>query len=596
MQLRDVELRAVEETLARARVLLLAEDFACLEGLARTTAELQRRLAAKDATIKGLRRFLAGFQSEKTEQVTSGGAAPGTVGAAGNDASPADASSIEASTTATESEARLADEPVSGAGQNEDGATAGPATTAEQDQAEEKVTKPRRKGHGRLGACDYPNADVTAVPQVERRHGECCPGCKKGKLRTLAQPSSILRIVGQAPLAAKRWDCENLRCNACGHVYTARAPAEAQGPKMTDSAAATCAILRYGAGMPSNRLDWVQRSAGVPVPATTQWHAALDHVEDLKPVHAELRRRAAQAFLFHTDDTTARILGLMGKRREALVAAKGLDDPKRTGLYTTGILAVTEAGLITLFCTGRQHAGENFGALLAGRDASCAPPIHMCDGLSHNSPGDHDVIEASCLAHGRRQFVDEVANFPSECRHLLVELGRVYRNEQVTRQRALTPDERLRYHQEHSKPLLDALELWMKALTADKKVEPNSTMGKAIRYCEKRWDKLTLFLRVPGAPLDNNACERILKMCIRHRRNSLFYKTQRGADVGDLYMSLIFTAMLDGQNPHHYLVALMGNPRAVREDPAAWLPWNYLAAIAAIAAIDEPRVPLARAA
>ena len=62
----------------------------------------------------------------------------------------------------------------------------------------------------------------------------------------------------------------------------------------------------------------------------------------------------------------------------------------------------------------------------------------------------------------------------------------------------------------------------------------------------KHWQKLTLFLRVPGPPLDNNICERALKMAIRHRKNSLFYKTLRGAAVGDLYMSLIHTCYLSG--------------------------------------------------
>ena len=53
------------------------------------------------------------------------------------------------------------------------------------------------------------------------------------------------------------------------------------------------------------------------------------------------------------------------------------------------------------------------------------------------------------------------------------------------------------------------------------------------------WEKLTRFLHVPGAPLDNSIRERALKKAILHRKNALFYKTQRGARVGDMYMSLI---------------------------------------------------------
>ena len=76
------------------------------------------------------------------------------------------------------------------------------------------------------------------------------------------------------------------------------------------------------------------------------------------------------------------------------------------------------------------------------------------------------------------------------------------------------------------------LEDWMKAQIAQHRVEPNSVLGEAITYMRKHWDELTLFLRVPGAPLDNNACERVLKKAILHRKNARFYKTRNGARVG----------------------------------------------------------------
>jgi len=72
----------------------------------------------------------------------------------------------------------------------------------------------------------------------------------------------------------------------------------------------------------------------------------------------------------------------------------------------------------------------------------------------------------------------------------------------------------------------------------------------------KHWAPLTRFLEIPGAPLDNNICERALKKSIIHRKNSLFYKTQNGADVGDMFMSLIQTCNMAQENPFDYLVAL----------------------------------------
>lgn len=119
------------------------------------------------------------------------------------------------------------------------------------------------------------------------------------------------------------------------------------------------------------------------------------------------------------------------------------------------------------------------------------------------------------------------------------------------------------------------LHQWLKERLDERQVEPNSSLGKAIRYMLKHWEKLTLFLRVPGAPLDSNAVERALKLAIRHRRNSLFYKTVRGAAVGDIYMSLISTCYLAQVDPFDYLTELQRQARQVKENPADWMPWNY---------------------
>ena len=122
---------------------------------------------------------------------------------------------------------------------------------------------------------------------------------------------------------------------------------------------------------------------------------------------------------------------------------------------------------------------------------------------------------------------------------------------------------------------MDELSQWFNAQFQDKKVEPNSGLGKAIKYMQKHWKELTLFLREPGAPLDNNLCEQALKKAILHRKNALFYKTKHGAYVGDLFMSLIYTCVLCKVNPFDYLTELQKHSSALFENPAHWLPWNY---------------------
>jgi len=207
-----------------------------------------------------------------------------------------------------------------------------------------------------------------------------------------------------------------------------------------------------------------------------------------------------------------------------------------------------------------------------------APPIQMSDALSRNVPKLEEKLEilwGNCNAHARRRFVEVTANFPQECRFVLESLREVYRYDAEAEAQGLTPEARLRFHQEHTRPVMDALQTWFEAQFAQKKVEPNSGLGEAITYCLKRWDRLTLFLREAGAPLDSNIVERALKKCILHRRNSLFYKTANSAEVDDLFMSLIHTCELNAANPFDYLTELQKHAEELAKHPAAWMPWNY---------------------
>jgi len=139
----------------------------------------------------------------------------------------------------------------------------------------------------------------------------------------------------------------------------------------------------------------------------------------------------------------------------------------------------------------------------------------------------------------------------------------------------LSAPERLVYHQQHSGPVMDQLRQWLTAQLEEKKVEPNSGLGKAITYLLRHWKGLTLFLRETRAPLDNNLVERALKRAVLHRKNALFYRTLNGAQVGDLFMSLIHTAELCGANSFDYLTELQRHARELATNPAEWMPWNY---------------------
>ena len=363
---------------------------------------------------------------------------------------------------------------------------------------------------------------------------------------------------------------EKLRCNLCGEIFTAKPPEDIGTKKYDETASAIIALLKYGNGFPFYRLQQFQADLGVPVPATTQWGLVESLALLIKPAYAEMLEQSAQGDLFYIDDTTGKILSLMKENKT---------QTGRKGIFTTGILSKMQDQVGVFYFTGRNHAGENIADLLQNRLQGLGPPGLMCDALSRNIPKDLEVILSNCLTHGRRNFVDVIDAFPDECRYVIESLAEVYKKDQIAREKNMSPRERLAFHQDESKSIMDDLHDWFEKQFDEKRAEPNSGLGKAITYMMKHWKALTRFLEIPGAPLDNNICERALKKVIIHRKNSLFYKTTKGAIVGDMFMSLIQTCNMARENAFEYLVALQKNALAVAANPQKWLPWNFRQAI-----------------
>jgi hypothetical protein len=345
--------------------------------------------------------------------------------------------------------------------------------------------------------------------------------------------------------------------------------------KYDHTVASMIGLLKYGSGLPFNRLQRLQGSCEIPLAASTQWGIVYAAALLMAAAYEELIRQAAQGEVVYNDDTTVKILELMGLRVEKSPPPEDPHDPDRTGLFTSGVVATRAGRRIALFFSGRQHAGENLTDVLKHRAAALDAPIQMCDGLARNLPKQLETILANCLAHGRRNFVDLYDRFPDECRRVIEAFKVIYHNDKVAREEGMSDEQRLSYHQARSKPTMDNLKVWLQRQFDEKLVEPNSALGEAINYLLKRWDPLTLFLRKAGAPLDNNVCERALKKAILHRKNSMFYKTRNGARVGDIYMSLIYTCELNGVNALDYLNQLQLGASDVAEHPDCWMPWNY---------------------
>lgn len=439
---------------------------------------------------------------------------------------------------------------------------------------EQPPERKRRPGHGRASHRQYTGARRIPVPHPDQKPGDPCPDCRRGKLRRQKEPARILKLRAQPPVAADIHELDRLRCDACNTLFTAPTPQEAKGEKYDPTVGVMVGVLRYGSGLPFHRLERLQASVGVPLPASVQWEQALRVAQCLEPVVEHLLQLGAQAAVFYNDDTTMRIAGV---RQQIEAETK----PKRTGIFTTGIVCEGLPGgalSIRILLTGRNHAGENLGQVLDRRPKDLPAPLQMCDALERNEPTKHPTELCHCTVHARRHFVEIRTQFPEECRKVVESLGKVYEVEAQCRKQKVGAEERLRRHQEHSGPVMEALRQEFQEAFEQKKIEPNSALGGAVSYLLDRWSTLTMFLKVPGAPLDNNQTERLLKNAILHRKNSLHYQTQKGADVGDTFMTVIETARANRVNPFDYLLALVRNQDAVRTDPGSWMPWNYLQA------------------
>jgi hypothetical protein len=436
-------------------------------------------------------------------------------------------------------------------------------------------------GHGRHGADVYRTVPTVACRHEELAVGERCPACGRGRLYRLL-PGVEMRLDGNALLSAVRYELEKLRCSACGQIFTASVPAAVGTEKYTARARAVLALARYYLGLPWHRLEGFQGLVGVPVPDATQWDQGEIVGDCTHPIFKYLEKLAAQGEVIFQDDTPQRVLALIAENQQAAAQARAQGKAKtteRTGMQTTALIVQVGERQICLYYTGRRHAGENLDALLTKRGPGRGKPLVMSDALSSNNAEETELIRCHCLAHGRRKFTELAEDFPAESAVVVNALKLVYDHDDEARAKQLNAQERLVYHQAYSEPILTTLKTWLEQQTAQRLVEPNSSLGKAIAYLLDHWDTLTRVVKEPDAPLDNNVAERALKLAIRQRKNSLFYASEHSAYIASVLTSVIATCVQAGVNALAYLVAVQDHRQEVFANPSAWLPWNYQAAL-----------------
>jgi transposase len=428
-------------------------------------------------------------------------------------------------------------------------------------------------GHGRLPHSAYTNT-IEHHFNCNLKSGDPCPTQCGGKLYYM-DSGIIVRVKGQNLAAVHKYWIEKLRCALCSELISADIPNYVGAEKYDPAFKAILALQKYYVAVPFNRQAYFQSLLGVPLPVSTQWQLIEEVGGAALLIFPTLERIAANGELIHNDDTTVKITDII--RHNRLYPSK-----ERTGMFTTGILSRTGQRDIALFYNGTIHAGENIEKLLQKRDTKSGDVIQMCDALSRNIPVSFNTILCNCLSHGFRKFDDLKEFYPEPCIRVIELIADVYKNEEKTA--GLTKQQRLEFHQEHSTSIMNQLYEYISHQLESKQVEPNDSLGQAMRYMLKHWYELTQFLRIAGAPLDNNVLERALKIPIRGRRTWLFYKTKYGAMIGGVLTSVIYTCALAGINPLNYLIALQEHKSQIVKEPERWLPWCYEDTLASLLA------------
>lgn len=487
-----------------------------------------------------------------------------------------------------------------GAASGDSKASPGSSKSAEDSSpAEPEGPKSKRKGHGRNGAGAYVNAKHAFHALVVGVIGAICEACGVGRMSRYRE-KLIVVVKGQPLFDAAVHHFEQARCRLCGAIIRAEGTAAVCAGLGSSyitydwSACAMLLVMHYFGGLPFKRIESLQTGWGIPMPDANQWTVADQSADLLLPLYRALERHGIDnAVALRIDDTGSMIVDVRRQIRAEVAALEALGastSDVRTGINATGVYLETEQGKILLFFTGRHHAGEIIDRVLEHRSAARhdqAKLVKVSDAASKNFLHAHtdELEEAVCNAHAYLKF-RAVKDQNLEAYSLAGEVyKKVFDNDDVAKAQGMSPHERMLHHREHSLPEMKRLKKMCRDKLASKLVEPNAPLWEPLTFIINQWERLTKFCEVPGVPLDTNIVEQMLIIPVRYLAGSFNYKTQSGAEVGDLHMSLVASANANGVEPVAYLTECLDNHEDLANRPEYYLPWVYRARLEAR---DEP--------
>ena len=484
-----------------------------------------------------------------------------------------------------------------------------PASTnaSKKGKGNDTGTSPKKKGnaigdgHGKTGASAFTRA-TNIYHALKGIIGQLCAKCGEAKMTRHRQLVHI-KIVGQPFFGAECHHAEQARCKACGRVVSAL-PAHATdglGKAVTWdwSAAALLIVMHYFYAIPFKRIEILHKSWGIPLADATQWEIARESMALGTPLLDGLTEWAIKNMTsFSMDDTGSIILTLKRQIADELKAAKAVGIPEdsiRTGINASGFYIVTPKGVLVRYFTGRHHAAEVLRKLLQHRLPGSPTVNKVTDAASKNFSLDEEskkkLEEGACNVHAFLLWHDHQYKFPAEYAIVGEGYHNVYLAEETAMARKMSPEERLAYHQLHSRPWMEKIRALCFEIAADRRAEPRTPLYEAVHFFLNQWPRLTKFLEVPGMPLDTNLCEQTLIAIVRYLASCFNYHTEKGAEVGDGGMSLVATARANDVEPWTWLADCLKNHIDLAKNPEQWFPWAWKERMAAAKQGAPPKPP-----
>lgn len=462
----------------------------------------------------------------------------------------------------------------------------GASTSRDAASTDAPVPKPKPKGHGRNGARAFTQAKHIVIGLAAGIIGGLCEGCGKGSMMPYRE-KVLVRVVGQSLFGAEVHHFEQARCRLCGTIIRATDPnGEVVGIGSSYvtydwSACAMLIVMHYFGGAPFKRLESLHQGWGVPLSDANQWRV-VDECDDLLlPLYKAIELYGVQqATQLRIDDTGSVVIELQRQINAEITALQAIGESTRdvrTGINATCVYLDTPDETVILFYTGRHHAGEIVDRLLVHRRTSSGKLVKVSDGASKNFDHAHadTLIEGTCNAHAFLKFRAIKDKYPAEYAVAGEVYKKVFDHDAKAKARGMAPEERMLYHREHSKPLMEKLKAMCADKVNNKLVEPNSLLWEPISFIINQWPRLTRFYQEPGVALDTNIVEQSLIIPVRYLAGSFNYQTDNGAVVGDHQMSMIATARANGIEPVAYLTECLRNHEDLKQRPEYYLPWVY---------------------